>query len=80
MKVQYTTSIHDVRRQLEPVLPTKGKQSSRSATGSNSNALALNRSAHIGYILLCTNEGTEFVIEVKFHHQYVDQLLSYTPL
>jgi hypothetical protein len=80
VNVQYTTSIHELRRQFDSVLSANQKQSrsssSRGAAGSNSNALALNRCAHVGYILLCTGDGTEVVVEVRFHPQYVDQLVA----
>ena len=72
--MRYTTNIHLMYQQLQTIFhqryqtnPTNKHVLHQMIHGNGS---------HVGYILIKPADGTEFVMEVKYHPQYLEQLLQ----
>jgi len=65
-----------MRRQLNNLLPELPHTDHKRSPSGSIDAIELNRSSHIGYILLSMRHGCEMVVEVKFHSQYLEQLVN----
>ena len=72
--MQYTTNIHLMYQQLLPILHQRYQ-----LNADNKHILHQmihGNGGHIGYILIKPSDGSEFVMEVKYHPQYLEQLLQ----